>query len=147
MRRRAPRPAPPPFLPSTNRTSLVPPLVLSGHAPPGPASLTPHYLSKSPDRASTLSLKDRDASPLSVCVCVCVCVCVATQVAFSLSSLMAESRREFRTANGVDRLDRRGLCDRVRPAPATPPVCERNPFQQEHQRRPGPPAARRRSVL
>ena len=32
------RPPPPPLLPRTNRTSLVPPLVLSGHT----ASLTPY---------------------------------------------------------------------------------------------------------
>jgi len=45
-------PAPPPFLPRTNRTSLVPPLVLSGHA----ASLT-----RVAARASTGYLETREA--------------------------------------------------------------------------------------
>jgi len=35
------------------------------------------------------------------------------QCVYALSSLMAESQREFRAARGVDRLDRRGMCDRV----------------------------------
>ena len=69
-RRRAPAPhrvSPPPPLPRTNRTSLVPPLVLSGHA----ASLTPYRCaplsrpaaSRAPPRTATCSWWGAGSAP------------------------------------------------------------------------------------
>ena len=59
-RRAARRRAAPPPLPRTTGTSLVPPLVLSGHA----ASLTPYALALAQQAALALALARQQAAPL-----------------------------------------------------------------------------------